>query len=179
MLINDTARVHVIMLKDFISLGWEEYATLGAAYPGGWTTPEKLFCVSQSYDLNSETFRVNYLSHEGQHFLDYKHFPNLSPNDLEYRAKLIELYLYDKELYMYINFFINNAKYDKTNSHPYANYCLIHDMSRELFHSGFEKNMEKWKSKSKEDIHNAARNLFLKNTASLNKMGTNVKEFIK
>jgi hypothetical protein len=178
-LIHDTAKVHIIMMRDFISLGWEEYATLGAAFPGGWATPEKLFCVRQSYDLNSETFLVNYLSHEGQHFLDYKHFPKLSSNDLEYRAKLIELYLYDKELYNYINFFINNANYDKNNAHPYSDYCLIRDMSRELFHTDFEKDMEKWKSKSKDEIHQAAKNLFLKNTESLNKIGKNVKEFIQ
>jgi hypothetical protein len=179
LLINDTARVHILMMKDFISLGWEEYATLGAAYPGGWTTPEKLFCVSQSYDLNSETFLVNYLSHEGQHFQDYKHFPKLSSNDMEYRAKLIELYLYDKELFTYINFFIDNANYDKNNSHPYADYCLIRDMSEVLFHTEFEKDMEKWKSVSKDDIHKAAKYLFLKNTESLNQIGKNVKEFIK
>ena len=178
-LINDTAKVHILMMKDFVSLGWEEYATLGAAFPGGWTTSEKLFCVCQSYDLNSETFLVNYLSHEGQHFLDYEHFPKLSSNDMEYRAKLIELYLYDKELYNYINFFINNANYDKNNSHPYADYCLIRDMSRELFHTEFEKDIEKWKSKSKDDIHKTAKYLFLKNTERLNKIGKNVKEFIK
>jgi len=179
LLINDTAEVHILMMKDFISLGWEEYATLGAAYPGGWTTSEKLFCVCQSYNLNSETFLVNYLSHEGQHFLDYKHFPKLSSNDMEYRAKLIELYLYNKELYNYINFFINNANYDKNNSHPYADYCLIRDMSRELFHTEFEKDMEKWKSISKDDIHKVAKYLFLKNTESLNQIGKKVKEFIK
>jgi hypothetical protein len=179
LLINDTARVHILMMKDFVSLGWEEYATLGAAYPGGWTTSEKLFCVSQSYDLNSETFLVNYLSHEGQHFLDYKHFPKLSSNDMEYRAKLIELYLYDKELYDYINIFINNANYDKNNSHPYADYCLIRDMSRELFNTEFEKDIEKWKSKSKDDIQKVAKYLFLKNTEYLNQKGKNVKVFIK
>ncbi|HTX89356.1 MAG TPA: hypothetical protein VMC08_10230 [Bacteroidales bacterium] len=178
-LINDTARVPVVMMKDFISLGWEEYATLGAAFPGGWTTPDKLFCVRPSYDISSETFRVNYLSHEGQHFLDYKHFPKLSSNDLEYRAKLIELYLYDQELYNYISFFISNANYDKSNAHPYADFCVIRDMSRELFHTDFEKDMEKWQGKSKEEIHQAAKDLFLKNTESLNKLGKNVKEFVK
>lgn len=178
-LIGDTAHVNIHLMDDFISLGWEEYATLGKYYPGGWATPEALFCVRKGYDLSSENYMVSYLSHEGQHFVDYKQFPKLSSNDLEYRAKLIELYLGNTELYEIIKFFIDNAKYDKTNSHPYADYCVIRDMSRSVFHADFENDINKWKQVSKEDIHAAAKNIFILNTDNLKKMGKGVKEYIK
>jgi hypothetical protein len=178
-LIDDTVNVNIHLMDDFISLGWEDYATLGIYYPGGWTTPSSLFCVKKGYDLNSETFLVSYLSHEGQHFSDMQHYPKLSSNDLEYRAKLIELYLSDKYLYEIIDFFIHNANYDKTNAHPFADFCLIRDMSRELFHKGFENDIEKWKSIPKEDIHAAAKKIFLKNSEQLEKAGKDVVENIK
>ena len=178
-LINDTIDVNVHFMDGFISLGWEEYATLGTSYPGGWTTKTALYCVRQAYDPKSENFWVSYLSHEGQHFSDYKHYPRLVSNDLEYRAKLVELTFSNENVYKLIGMFINNAKYDKTNAHPFSNYCIIRDLSKLLFNVDFEKDLTKWQLISKKDINNAARKLFLQNTEMLDKNGKDVKSILK
>lgn len=178
-LINDTIDVNIHFMDGFISLGWEEYATFGKYYPGGWTTKQALFCVRQAYNIKSESFLISYLGHEGQHFSDYKHYPNLIGNDLEYRAKLSELTFANENLYKIIENFISSARYDKTNSHPFANYCVIRDMSKLLLNDDFEKDMLKWKQISKTDINNAARKLFLQNTEKLNTSGKDVKGIIE
>jgi hypothetical protein len=79
---EEQTTVHVVFMDDFITLGWEEYATLGRYYPGGWTTTKELYCVKSAYDLKSEKFLVSYLAHESRHFADYKLFPKLTSADL-------------------------------------------------------------------------------------------------
>ncbi len=171
--------VHVVFMEDVVSLGWEEYATFGRYYPGGWATSDALYCVGSAYDLNSETFRVSYLQHEGQHFADYKVYAKLSGADLEYRAKLVELIYRKDKFYELISFFINNASHsDRSNSHGFANYCMLRDLSKTLLKNDFEKDIEKWKKISIADINAAALKLFKQNTASLNKVGKEVKELI-
>jgi len=87
-LLDEELKVKVVLMTDFATLGWEEYATLGTYYPGGWATDDALYCVKDAYDLNSETFLVSYLAHESRHFSDYKLFDKkLSGAELEYRAK--------------------------------------------------------------------------------------------
>lgn len=81
-------------------------------------------------------------------------------------------------MYKLIGTFINNAKYDKTNAHPFSNYCVIHDMSKMIFNSEIEKDLAKWKQFSKDDINNAAKKLFLLNTESLNTKGKDVKSIL-
>lgn len=49
-------------------------------------------CIEQAYDLESERFRVSLLKHEAQHTVDRKRFPQITPAELEYRAKLVELH---------------------------------------------------------------------------------------
>jgi len=177
-LITDTINVNVHFMSGFISLGWEEYATMGRYYPGGWTTSTALFCVKDAYDLKSESFIVSYLSHEAQHFTDISHFPHLLQRDLEYRAKLTELIYADKSIYLLLDSFVNNAHYDKDNAHQFADYCLIRDISKIIFHVDFEKDTLKWKQISKIDINKASRGLFLQNTAQLTKAGKGVTEII-
>ena len=177
-LITDTVSVNVDFMSGFISLGWEEYATLGRSYPGGWTTSTALFCVKDAYDVKSESFRVSYLSHEGQHFSDNRHFPHLIQRDLEYRAKLTELTYADNSIYSLIEAFINNARYDRDNAHPFADYCLLRDLSKLIFHSDPEKDLLKWKQIPKTDLNKCARQLFLQNTDQLKGMGKGVKSLI-
>jgi len=169
----------VIFMTDFITLGWEEYATLEKAYPGGWATREALFCVRKAYDLRSEDFLIRYLCHEGRHFTDYKLFPKLSSADLEYRAKLTELSLLNKELFKIIYSFIQNANQDSKNGHSVANYCVIRDLSKALFHVNFEKEMGKWEKLSIEKINKAAFEALELNTKILKRQGANVENFIK
>jgi hypothetical protein len=91
--------------------------------------------------------------------------------DLEYRAKLTELTYADKSIYSLIESFINNGRYDKDNAHPFADYCLIRDLSKIIFHIDFEKDPMKWKQIPKADINKAARELFLQNTVQLKGAG--------
>jgi hypothetical protein len=85
--------VKVVFLDQFASPGWAGYATCGIAQTGGWAKPDALYAVQSSYDLTSESFRVSYLAHEGQHFSDYGKYPMLEQPELEYRAKLTEIAL--------------------------------------------------------------------------------------
>ena len=176
---KEEIKVNVNFMENFITLGWEEYATLCRYYPGGWTTTESLFCVKSAYDLNSEVFKISYLAHEGRHFSDYKIFPKLKSADLEYRAKLTELSLANESLYRTINFFINNANYDGNNGHSIANYCVVRDLSRKIFKVEFEKDIKKWELIKAEIINKAAYDIFTENTKILKKAGPDVEKYIK
>ena len=170
--------VRVVFMDDFITLGWEEYATLGRYYPGGWTTPKELYCVKSAYDLKSEKFLVSYLAHESRHFADYKLFPKLKSADLEYRAKLTELSLAKSSLYELLDFFIGNANARSENGHSIANYCVIRDLSKSLFNTGFEKDINKWKQLSPAVINNGAAEILQANTKTLQSMGPSVEHYI-
>jgi hypothetical protein len=178
-LIDDSVDVKVRFMDEFISKGWEEYATLGRYYPGGWSSSSLLSCVRKAYNLNSESFLVSYLQHEGEHYSDLRRFPNLSSADLEYRAKLIELCYLNKDIFDVLQSFINSSKYDKNNAHPFANYCVIRDVSRVLFSNDFESDLNKWKTIPVADINNAAKKIFLQNTRGLKEKGKDVHSFIE
>jgi hypothetical protein len=176
---GETLETRVVFMQDFITLGWEEYATLGKYYPGGWTTTEALYCVASAYDLNSEAFNVRYLAHEGRHYADYKLFPKLTSADLEYRAKLTELSLAKSSIPSLIQFFINNANYDSDNGHSVANYCVIRDLSKALFNVDFERSKAKWTSVSTRKINKTALKLLTENTETLRSLSPDIEAFIK
>ena len=48
-------------------------------------------CVRSAWDLGSEAFLISLLKHEAQHVQDLCLDPNMPSEDLEYRAKLVEL----------------------------------------------------------------------------------------
>jgi hypothetical protein len=176
---GETISAPVVFMDDFITLGWEEYATLGKHYPGGWATKDALYCVKKGYDLKSENFLISYLCHEARHFEDYKLFPKLKGADLEYRAKLTELSMLDKTLYDVISRFIGNANYESENPHPFANYCVVRDLSRVLFGTEFEKDMDKWRETGKERINNASYELLKESTEELFKVGREVDSYVR
>ena len=170
-LINDSVNVKVNFLTNFIATGWAHYTTFGRSYAGGWATREALFSVGDAYDRNSENFKVSYLKHEGQHFADYKNFPNLKQADLEYRAKLVELASSKTTTYQLINNFIANGKNQKNNAHAFANYGVIRDLSMLIFHKNYIDNLNDWKKVDIKIIKEKSRFLFLKNTKALKKIG--------
>ena len=176
---DEETKVKVVFMEDFVTLGWEEYATFGKLYPGGWATKEALFCVKSAYDIESENFKISYLAHESRHFADYRLFPKLKSADLEYRAKLTELSLLNETLYKIIDFFIINSNYDSDNGHSVANYCVIRDMSEKLFKKNFESDIDKWKEISVNKINETAYELLKQNTSELEKSGKEVESFIK
>ena len=169
--------VSVVFMDSIVTMGWEEYATFGKYYPGGWTTKKSLFCVISAYDTTSERFKISYLKHEGQHFADYKLYPKLSGADLEYRAKLVELSYAKESIYNLIEFFIENSGQDRDNAHSFANYHVINDLAKE-FNINKIQEVDEWKKLSYSEINAKARKLLLKNSENLKNASKNVTEFI-
>ncbi|MBW6457945.1 MAG: hypothetical protein K0B52_02165, partial [FCB group bacterium] len=159
--------VHVVLMDDFLSIGWTEYATMGKHYAGGWANRRALYCVRKAYDLSGEAFRVSYLTHESQHFSDYKNFPALEQPDLEYRAKLAELHAAEETGLRLIKNFILNAKHDRSYAHPFANYHVMRDLSKEIFNQDFVDDAEKWTQIPVERIRDVSRTLLAGHTRAL------------
>ncbi len=129
-LIHKTQVVKVVLLDKFIEFGWLHFATFGKYYVGGWAKKDALYCVLPAYkkSLNGESFRVSYLTHEAQHFSDYKRFPKLSQTDLEYRAKLAELVAAKKTTRLLMKF-RSEAKNDPKFPHSHAAWRVINDLN--------------------------------------------------
>lgn len=90
---SGTAEYTVNILKGFIFRSWMDYLTFGRYGTGGWASPDGIInCIEQAYDFESERFLVSLLKHEAQHTVDMKQFPGITPTELEYRAKLVELH---------------------------------------------------------------------------------------
>ena len=90
---SGTANYTVNILEGFIFKSWMDYLTFGRYGTHGWASPDgTINCIKQAYDFESERFPVSLLKHEAQHTLDMKQFPGITPAELEYRAKLVELY---------------------------------------------------------------------------------------
>ena len=176
---EDKISSRVVFMTDFITLGWEEYATFGKYHPGGWATREALYCVRNVYDLKSEHFLYSYLAHESRHFSDLHLFPKLKSADLEYRAKLTELSMAQTTLYDTLDSFISNANFDSDNGHSVADFCIVRDLSKAIFNVAFEKSINKWKTISVDKINKEAYKILQANTKSLQRLGPNVERFIK
>ena len=94
---DGSAEYTVNLLKGFVFRSWMDYLTFGRYGTGGWASPDgTINCIEQAYDLESERFRVSLLKHEAQHTVDRKRFPQITPAELEYRAKLVELQMQEK-----------------------------------------------------------------------------------
>ncbi len=155
--------VHVTMMDDFVSLGWLGYAVCDYHHTGGWATPERLFAVRSAYDLDSESFKVSYLAHEGQHFSDYRRFPGLAQPELEYRAKLVEISKARASLYDLLAAFDANGGDSRDSPHPWADRQVIRNLSAKLF-KGEPASAEKWKEFPVEQINAAAAELLLEDS---------------
>ncbi len=150
--------VHVVMMDDFISLGWLGYATCDLIHSGGWATPEKLFAVRASYDLDSESFKVSYLAHEGQHFSDYRRFPGMEQPDLEYRAKLVEISKADSTVFDLLAAFESDGADSREQPHPWADRQVVNNLAKKLL-NGKAASTEAWKRFSVEQLNAAAKAL--------------------
>lgn len=114
------AEYTVNILKGFVFRGWMDYLTFGRFGTGGWASPDgTVNCVGQAYDFESERFLVSLLKHEAQHTVDMKRFTGITPAELEYRAKLVELH-YSGDISL-LQKFISEADEGKTgDSHAVA-----------------------------------------------------------
>jgi hypothetical protein len=161
--------VPVIFIDNPITLGWEGYATFDYYYPGGWTSADSLYCITKDYDITSEKFKVSYLTHETQHLIDNKIYTGYPRWLAEYRAKLAELSVAEKTVYTLINFFIKDSKNDSHLTHPYGEYRLISDLSKEFFKENFVIDSKRWETISFQDINNASKKLLKQNSLTLTK----------
>jgi hypothetical protein len=161
--------VPVIFIKTAITLGWEGYATFDHYYPGGWTSADSLYCITKDYDITSEKFRVSYLTHETQHLIDSKTYSGYSRWLAEYRAKLAELSVAEKTVYTLIKFFIKDSKNDSHLTHPYGEYRVISDLSKEIFKENFVIDSKRWETISFQDINNASKKLLKQNSLTMTK----------
>ena len=166
-LTDGTTPVEVVFVHDFLAKGWTDWATFGRSSTGGWATPERLYCLRESYDVESETFRVSYLKHEGRHFADYGRFPALEQPDLEYRAKLTEVAFADSTLRDLVSGFAAAATFDEGSPHAWASACLVRDLSRVLSASDPAKGASgaPWPTATDEEIREAARHLIEEHSA--------------
>ena len=90
---SGNAEYKVNILKGFVFRSWMDYLTFGMYGTRGWASPDgTINCIEQAYDFESERFLVSLLKHEAQHTVDMKQFPGITPTELEYRAKLVELH---------------------------------------------------------------------------------------
>jgi len=163
--------INVVFIENYILKGAANYATFGYSQIGGWASnaDSSLFCNRGTYKLKSEKFQYSYLKHESIHFIDIKDYPNLESADLEYRAKLIELiYCTEKTIYKRMDeFIIGSSNETRDNSHSFANYHLISQLSKKFFNTEFETDITKWKSIPPEEINKVSLELFQKGTELL------------
>lgn len=88
-------------------------------------------CVKSAYDFDSEAFQVSLLKHEAQHVRDLARDPNMSSEDLEYRAKLVEL-IYTGERNLLEQFAREADCADRSNGHVSASDRIIKGFARRL-----------------------------------------------
>jgi hypothetical protein len=158
--------VTVVFMDDFASLGWAGFATCDRHHSGGWTKPDRLYAVRSAYDLASEDFRVSYLAHEAQHFADNRRFPKLErQEELEYRAKLVELAVGKTSVYDLLKNFAANTSNDVSVPHSYANGRVVREMGKRLLPGAL--NAPVWRDASIERINAAATGLLREDTARL------------
>lgn len=154
-----TAEYTVNILKGFVFRGWMDYLTFGRYGTGGWASLDgTIHCVEQAYDFESEKFLVSLLKHEAQHTVDRQQFPEITPAELEYRAKLIELH-YANDLGLLQKFLSEADESKASDSHAIAaariqrefsdtnqqSLSAIQARALELFHAHTKEMKEKYR----------------------------------
>lgn len=126
--------VQVEVLDDFVTRGWSSFARCERGSNGGWATDERLYAVGPAFPLglDSEAFRASLLGHETQHFADLQRFPALAPWELEYRAKLTELWVSRDSLQFLLNKFSHDQGDDDQVPHLFANKRVMRDLQSYL-----------------------------------------------
>lgn len=129
---DGTQTYTVKLLDGFISRSWLDYLSFGQVGTGGWTDSDGIInCIKSAYDLDSEDFKVSLLKHEAQHARDLTIYKEMSSEDLEYRAKLVEL-IYSSERNLLKRFAKEANRCDKSNGHSAASGRIIEGFSKIL-----------------------------------------------
>lgn len=115
----------VKLLDGFVTRSWIDYLSFGEIGPGGWADGDGYInCVKSAWDFESESFRVLLLKHEAQHARDLAMNKDMSSEDLEYRAKLVEL-IYSSERNLLLGFAQEADNFNKSNGHAMAAYRIV------------------------------------------------------
>ena len=115
----------VKLLDGFVTRSWIDYLSFGEIGPGGWADGDGYInCVKSAWDFESESFRVSLLKHEAQHARDLAMNKDMSSEDLEYRAKLVEL-IYSSERNLLLGFAQEADNFNKSNGHAMAAYRIV------------------------------------------------------
>ena len=127
-----TQEFEVALLDGFLTKSWIDYLSFGEISTGGWTDGDGMIhCIKSSYDFESESFAVSLLKHEAQHARDLSEYEGISSEDLEYRAKLVEL-IYSEERNLLEQFAHEADHSDKLNGHSLASGRIISEFSKKL-----------------------------------------------
>lgn len=153
-----TAEYKVNILKGFVFRSWMDYLTFGRFGTGGWASLDgTINCIEKAYDFNSEKFLVSLLKHEAQHTIDMKSYPGITTEELEYRAKLVELH-YSNNLALLDKFLAEASDERPNDSHALASFrvkkefedvdkrsiCEIQKRALELFNAHNKEMEEKY-----------------------------------
>ena len=157
---NQSYRVD--LLDGFVTKSWLDYLSFGEIGTGGWTNGDGIInCIKFSYDFDSENFKVSLLRHEAQHARDLSILKNISTEELEYRAKLVEM-IYSKERNLLETFSNEADESAKNNSHSLASNRIVEGFIKKSNLSRAEFN-----KLSIEQIQSIAKALFEENEKSL------------
>lgn len=135
----DGVQTYTVKLLDgFITKSWIDYLSFGEISPGGWSDQDGIInCVKSSYDVDSENFKVSLLKHEAQHARDLAADPDMSSEDLEYRAKLVEL-IYSSQRNLLERFAREADGSDRGSGHASASNRIMEGFARKLGLNGEE-----------------------------------------
>ena len=128
----------VKLLDGFLTRSWIDYFSFGEIGPGGWADGDGIInCVKSAWDFESESFRVSLLKHEAQHARDLAKDKDMSSEELEYRAKLVEL-IYSRERNLLQAFAREADDSDRSNGHAMAAYRIVKEFTDALGVSEFD-----------------------------------------
>ena len=166
-LTDGSESVTVVFLDNLLVQGWQHYASLGLSTISGWTAADGLYCLCWSYDLESEAFKVSWLTHETRHWADYRLYPGLEEAHLEYRAKLTELAFANTTVSALLRNFAENGDASSESAHAEANYRVSRDIYREIFAQEMPQHLDPWNTLGPSRVAPAAIRLLQRDTERL------------
>lgn len=115
----------------FLACGWLDFATFGQLGTAGWARPDGVYVVRRRFArLTGPQFTVELLRHEAQHLRDMRLYPDLPPEDLEYRAKLVEV-VYAPSLRR-LGLWRRGALDDRENAHAHSAHRVVTELDRRV-----------------------------------------------
>lgn len=155
---SGTRQYSIRFMDGFVFRSWLDYISFGKIGTGGWSGEDGVIsCVRSVYDLDSESFTVSLLKHEAQHEDDKARYQNMTSEQLEYRAKLVEL-IYSTQRNLLPSFLLEADESDSDNGHAMASYRI---------RQGFEKYSENLQVLTIPEIQAIAKTLFDTDTEQL------------